>query len=95
MFVHVSQNATRLLGLRVFRQLHALSLRFHLERQTGGLSLSIERGTGRFHGTVAPAIFYSPILFEITLVSVIMWRLLSGWFALAILVTVGCYIYSR
>ncbi len=45
MFVHVSQNATRLLGLRVFRQLHALSLRFHLERQTGGLSLSIERGT--------------------------------------------------
>ncbi|MCG4322874.1 hypothetical protein LMJ63_25515, partial [Escherichia coli] len=35
----------RLLGVRVFRQLHALSLRFHLERQTGGLSLSIERGT--------------------------------------------------
>ena len=47
MFIHVSQNATRLLGVRVFRQLHALSLRFHLERQTGGLSLSIERGTGR------------------------------------------------
>lgn len=45
MFVHVSQNATRLLGLRVFKQLHELSLRFHLDRQTGGLSLSIERGT--------------------------------------------------
>ncbi|MDW5507064.1 ABC transporter transmembrane domain-containing protein [Pseudomonas lundensis] len=93
MFVHVSQNATRLLGLRVFRQLHALSLRFHLERQTGGLSLSIERGTQAV-ATVLSRLLFSifPILFEITLVSVIMWHLLNGWFALAILVTVGCYI---
>ncbi|WP_038918668.1 ABC transporter transmembrane domain-containing protein, partial [Yersinia pestis] len=75
MFVHVSQNATRLLGLRVFRQLHALSLRFHLERQTGGLSLSIERGTQAV-STVLSRLLFSilPILFEITLVSVIMWR---------------------
>jgi ATP-binding cassette subfamily B protein len=93
MFVHVSQNATRLLGLRVFRQLHALSLRFHLERQTGGLSLSIERGTQAV-ATVLSRLLFSifPILFEITLVAVIMWHLLSGWFALAILATVGCYI---
>jgi len=93
MFVHVSQNATRLLGLRVFRQLHALSLRFHLERQTGALSLSIERGTQAV-ATVLSRLLFSifPILFEITLVSVIMWHLLNGWFALAIVVTVGCYI---
>lgn len=93
MFVHVSQNATRLLGLRVFRQLHALSLRFHLERQTGGLSLSIERGTQAV-ATVLSRLLFSifPILFEIPLVSVIMWHLLNGWFALAIVVTVGCYI---
>lgn len=93
MFVHVSQNATRLLGLRVFRQLHALSLRFHLERQTGGLSLSIERGTQAV-ATVLSRLLFSifPILFEITLVSVIMWHLLNGWFALAIVVTVGYYI---
>ncbi|KFB89343.1 metal ABC transporter permease [Serratia grimesii] len=93
MFVHVSQNATRLLGLRVFRQLHALSLRFHLERQTGGLYLSIERGTQAV-ATVLSRLLFSifPILFEITLVSVIMWHLLNGWFALAILATVGCYI---
>ncbi|VEA67530.1 Putative multidrug export ATP-binding/permease protein SAV1866 [Serratia plymuthica] len=93
MFVHVSQNATRLLGLRVFRQLHSLSLRFHLERQTGGLSLSIERGTQAV-ATVLSRLLFSifPILFEITLVSVIMWHLLNGWFALAIVATVGCYI---
>ncbi|MGT3190729.1 ABCB family ABC transporter ATP-binding protein/permease [Yersinia enterocolitica] len=93
MFVHVSQNATRLLGLRVFKQLHDLSLRFHLDRQTGGLSLSIERGTQAV-ATVLSRILFSifPILFEITLVSLIMWHLLDGWFAVAILATVACYI---
>ena len=93
MFIHVSQNATRLLGVRVFRQLHALSLRFHLERQTGGLSLSIERGT-RAVSTVLSRLLFSivPILFELTLVTAIMWHMLNGWFALAILTTVGCYI---
>ncbi|MEE4412006.1 MULTISPECIES: ABCB family ABC transporter ATP-binding protein/permease [unclassified Serratia (in: enterobacteria)] len=93
MFIHLSQNATRLLGLRVFRQLHALSLRFHLERQTGGLSLSIERGTQAV-ATVLSRLLFSifPILFELTLVAVIMWHMLNGWFALAILATVGSYI---
>ena len=91
MFIHVSQNATRLLGVRVFRQLHALSLRFHLERQTGGLSLSIERGTQAV-STVLSRLLFSivPILFELTLVTAIMWHMLNGWFALAILTTVGC-----
>ncbi|CAI1873582.1 ABCB family ABC transporter ATP-binding protein/permease [Serratia plymuthica] len=93
MFIHLSQNATRLLGLRVFRQLHALSLRFHLERQTGGLSLSIERGTQAV-ATVLSRLLFSifPILFELTLVAMIMWHMLNGWFALAILATVGGYI---
>ncbi|WP_413736746.1 ABCB family ABC transporter ATP-binding protein/permease [Sodalis sp. RH21] len=93
MFVHVSQNATRLLGLRVFRQLHNLSLRFHLERQTGGLSLSIERGTQAV-STVLSRVLFSilPILFEISLVTVILWRLLNIWFAVAVLTTVGAYL---
>ncbi|MGB8664936.1 MAG: ABC transporter ATP-binding protein/permease, partial [Serratia inhibens] len=93
MFIHLSQNATRLLGLRVFRQLHALSLRFHLERQTGGLSLSIERGTQAV-ATVLSRLLFSivPILFELILVAVIMWHMLNGWFALAILATVCSYI---
>lgn len=93
MFIYVSQNATRLLGLRVFRQLHSLSLRFHLERRTGGLSLSIERGTQAV-STVLSRVLFSivPILFEISLVAVIMWRLLNIWFAVAIMTTVGAYI---
>ncbi|MDO8289583.1 MAG: ABC transporter ATP-binding protein/permease [Parvibaculum sp.] len=44
-FAPVGQNAVRMLALETFRHLHALSLRFHLERRTGGLSRVIERGT--------------------------------------------------
>ncbi|MDX1737385.1 MAG: ABC transporter transmembrane domain-containing protein, partial [Alphaproteobacteria bacterium] len=44
LFAKVSQQAIRRVALEVFRHLHALSLRFHLERQTGGLSRNIERG---------------------------------------------------
>lgn len=44
-FARVSQQAVRHIALQVFRHLHALSLRFHLERQTGGISRDIERGT--------------------------------------------------
>lgn len=45
LFMRVSCNATRVLGLQVFRQVHRLSLRFHLERRTGGLARAIDRGT--------------------------------------------------
>ena len=44
-FINVAQRAIRTVALEVFRHLHALSMRFHLGRQTGRLSLSIERGT--------------------------------------------------
>ena len=44
-FARVTQQAVREISLRVFRRLHALSLRFHLERQTGGLTRDIDRGT--------------------------------------------------
>ena len=46
LFARVTQRAVRQVALEVFRHLHALSLRFHLERQTGGMSRDIERGTG-------------------------------------------------
>jgi len=45
LFARVSQESVRRIALEVFRHLHALSLRFHLERQTGGLTRDIERGT--------------------------------------------------
>jgi ATP-binding cassette subfamily B protein len=49
LFARVTQRAVRTIALQVFRHLHALSLRFHLNRQTGGMTRDIERGTrGRF-----------------------------------------------
>ena len=45
LFAKVTQRAVRKIALQVFRHLHALSLRFHLERQTGGVSRDIERGS--------------------------------------------------
>ena len=44
-FMRVAQRAIRLAGLKTFRHLHALSLRFHLERKTGGVARAVERGT--------------------------------------------------
>ena len=56
-FARVAQRAIRLTALDVFRHLHALSLRFHLERQTGGLSRAVERGTTGIEYLVGLALF--------------------------------------
>ena len=69
LFARVTQRAVRTISLQVFEHLHALSLRFHLERQTGGLTRDIERGT-RAIGSLISFTLYSilPTLVEISLV---------------------------
>ena len=68
-FAKVAQRAIRPVALNVFRHLHALSLRFHLERQTGGLSRSIERGTKGIEILLSFMLFnILPTLLEILLV---------------------------
>ncbi|HYE52012.1 MAG TPA: ABC transporter ATP-binding protein/permease [Azospirillaceae bacterium] len=92
-FVRVAQRAMRRAALNVFRHLHGLSLRFHLERQTGGLSRSIERGTNAIESLLSTVLFnVLPTLLEIVLVTAILWRLFDWRFALATFVTVGGYI---
>jgi len=68
-FTRVTQRAVRTIALQVFEHLHALSLRFHLERQTGGLTRDIERGT-RAIGSLISYTIYSilPTLVEVALV---------------------------
>jgi ATP-binding cassette subfamily B protein len=56
-FVKVAQRATRRIALEVFHHLHALSLRFHLERQTGGLTREIERGTRGISALLSYTVF--------------------------------------
>ena len=69
LFARVTQRAVRTIALQVFEHLHALSLRFHLERQTGGLTRDIERGT-RAIGTLISYTIFSvlPTLVEVLLV---------------------------
>ena len=69
LFTRITQQAVRSIALQVFRHLHTLSLRFHLERQTGGLTRDIERGT-RSIGTLISYTLYSilPTLVEVSLV---------------------------
>jgi ATP-binding cassette, subfamily B, heavy metal transporter len=68
-FARVTQRAVRTVALQVFRHLHSLSLRFHLNRQTGGMSRDIERGTRGISSLVSYTLFsILPTLVEITLV---------------------------
>ena len=92
-FSRVTQQAVRRISLQVFRHLHALSLRFHLERQTGGLTRDIERGT-RAIGSLISYTLYSilPTLVEIGLVLGILAVQYEASFALITFVTLALYI---
>ena len=86
-FVRVAQHAIRQLALTVFRHLHSLSLRFHLERQTGGMSRDIERGTNGV-STLLTYLLFSivPVILEFGLVAAVLfakfdWRFVAVTFA--------------
>jgi ATP-binding cassette, subfamily B, heavy metal transporter len=92
-FAKVGQRAVRRVALATFRHLHALSLRFHLERQTGGLSRAIERGIRGTEFLLSYMLFnVVPTLFEILLVCAILWGFYEASFAVATLVTIVAYI---
>jgi len=92
-FVAVSQRAIRRASLAVFGHLHALSLRFHLDRQTGGLSRSLERGSRAIEIILSYSIFaILPTILEITMVAVILSRTAGGDFAAVTVGTVLIYI---
>jgi ATP-binding cassette subfamily B protein len=92
LFAAVGQHAVRDLANRSFAHLHALSLRFHLERRTGGLSRIIERGNEAIETIVRVAIFnLLPTAVELILVTAIFAIYLSVWFAVILVVTVAVY----
>src|SRR6266704_2814127 len=87
LFAKVTQRAVRTIALRVFRHLHALSLRFHLSRQTGGLTRDVERGTRGISTLIGYTLFsILPTLIEIALVSAILVARYDIWF---IAITLG------
>ncbi|MFZ3033970.1 MAG: ABC transporter ATP-binding protein/permease [Parvibaculum sp.] len=92
-FAPVSQNAVRALALQTFRHLHALSLRFHLERRTGGLSRVIERGTKAIDLLLRFSVFnIIPTILELGFVVVIFAWAFDIWFAVVLAITIACYI---
>ena len=92
-FVKVAQSAMRTIALEVFHHLHALSLRFHLERQTGGLTRDIERGT-RGISTLLSFMVFSvlPTLLEMALVTGFLIIKFDVWFGVITVAAIILYI---
>ncbi len=92
-FVPVTQRAIRRLALSVFRHLHSLSLRFHLERQTGGVSRDIERGTNGVSTLLSYMLFsIVPVILEFTLVAAVLFARFDWRFVAVTFTAVACYI---
>ncbi|MBI2733902.1 MAG: ABC transporter ATP-binding protein/permease, partial [Aquabacterium sp.] len=89
-FAKATEGAARSISLQVFSHLHALSLRFHLERQTGGMTRDIERGTRAVHSLISYSLYsIVPTLIEVTLVLSLLavkFDMVFAWITLAALV---------
>jgi len=92
-FVRVTQHAIRQVALNVFRHLHALSLRFHLERQTGGMTRDIERGTKGISTLMSYLLFsIIPVILEFALVAAVLLSRFDWRFAAVTFGAVAVYI---
>ena len=93
LFATVQQRAVRLLALRTFRHLHAVSLRFHLDRQTGGLSRVIDRGVLGMQSVLRLAVFnVVPTVLELVMVTAIIWHMFDWCYAVVTFLAVLFYV---
>ncbi|MBA4328618.1 MAG: metal ABC transporter permease [Polaromonas sp.] len=92
-FAKATEGAARRISLEVFRHLHALSLRFHLERQTGGMTRDIERGTRGVHSLISYSLYsIIPTLIEVALVLTLLAVKFDVWFAGITIIALVVYI---
>ena len=92
-FAKATEGAARSISLEVFRHLHALSLRFHLERQTGGMTRDIERGTRGVHSLISYSLYsIIPTLIEVALVLTLLAVKFDMWFAWITIIALVLYI---
>jgi ATP-binding cassette subfamily B protein len=93
LFASVQQRAVRLIALRTFRHLHAVSLRYHLDRQTGGLSRVIDRAILGMQSVLRLAVFnVVPTALELILVTAIIWHLYDWRYAVTTCAAVLAYV---
>lgn len=94
LFTRVGQNAARELNNRTFQHLHKLSLRFHLERRTGGLSRVIERGTRGVELILRMGVLQlAPTALEVVLVCALLVYYFSWIYVVIVLATIGAYMW--
>ena len=92
-FSKVTESAVRQVGLQVFNHLHALSLRFHLARQTGGLTRDIERGTRGIHSLISFSLYsIIPTLIELAMVLGYFFYAYDIWFVVVTFTALFCYV---
>jgi ATP-binding cassette subfamily B protein len=92
-FAKVTESAVRKVGLQVFNYVHALSLRFHLSRQTGGMTRDIERGTRGIQSLISYSLYsIIPTLIELLMVLGYFFFVYDIWFVIITLIALTCYI---
>ena len=92
-FAKATQGAARSIALETFRHLHALSLRFHLERQTGGMTRDIERGVRGIESLISYSLYsIVPTLIEVAMVLTILAVKFDAWFAWITIAALALYI---
>jgi ATP-binding cassette subfamily B protein len=93
-FAPVGQAALRQLALQTFKHIHALSLRYHLTRKTGGLSRIIERGVKGVAFLLNIMLFgVFPLILELSMVLIILWRAFGPSYLLVVAATIAAYVF--
>ena len=93
-FARVGQRALRRLALETFQHMHALSLRYHITRKTGGLSRIIERGVKGVEFLLRFLLFsMGPLVLELLMIAGILWWVFDFWYLTVVVVTIGLYIW--
>jgi ABC-type transport system involved in Fe-S cluster assembly fused permease/ATPase subunit len=93
-FAKATEGATRSIALQVFGHLHALSLRFHLERQTGGMTRDIERGTRGVQSLISYSLYsIVPTLIEVAMVLTLLGVKFEAWYVYTTLGALVLYIF--
>ena len=93
-FAAVGQRALRMIALETFQHIHALSLRYHITRKTGGLSRIIERGVKGVEFLLRFLLFsIGPLIIELTLIALVLAVVFDIWYLAVVVVTITLYVW--
>jgi ATP-binding cassette subfamily B protein len=93
-FTRVGQRALRKIALETFRHIHALSLRYHITRKTGGLSRVIERGVKGVDFLLRFLLFsVGPLFLQLLLTAIVFWVVFDVWYMAVVVVTIALYVW--